>query len=169
MQYSEKDIENMIMDDMSIIDSNLVVIGNQISLGGVGILDILAFDTAKFEYVVIELKSEIATDKSLAQIMRYIQGVKDYTRELQDTYNVRGIIAAPEMEDDTKSSLRLIQDMVTFYKLDISIESDSCHYSRETDTDLYKGDFKKFSQILSQSDFKSHIYTQETLEAKEGE
>jgi len=153
MQYSEKDIENMMIEDVTIIDEDLEVIGNQISLGGYGTLDILAFDTAKQEYVIIELKSEVINDKAITQLMRYIVALEDYLEEIEDNtyiYPVRGIVAAPKIDEEAKSTLRYVQDKIEYYEININLTSESHNYIRVKDKSDFKSGLAAFKAIVEE-------------------
>jgi len=82
--------------------------------------------------------------------MRYIQAIKDFLEERNENYNVSGIIAAPDIENDATSALRFIQDTVKFYKLYLNIDSEPANYVRCKELQRFKDDLQKFSLIIEQ-------------------
>jgi RecB family endonuclease NucS len=165
MQYTEKEIENKIAEDISIIDQNLEVIGTQVSLGSIGIIDILAFDIINEEYVVIELKSEIVTEKAIAQLLRYLCGMQDYMKDMdKHVYKFRGMVVAPSIEDNAKTLVRYLEDKISYYELDIELTSQECGYTRTKECESYKSGLKNFKKIIKEfnpSQFEVQLQLQE--------
>ena len=65
----EKNLENWIEHDPSLLQSGLTIVGRQIKVEG-GQLDLLALD-AEGQWVVIEIKSEAVRRKTIAQALDY--------------------------------------------------------------------------------------------------
>jgi len=160
MQFSEKQMEEKIIEDISLIGINLIVINNQVDLGGYGVIDILAFNCESNKYAVLELKSEIATSKSLTQLMRYMQGVKDFL----GIENVEGYLLAPSIEDDVVSAIRLVQEDIKFIELEISITGETANYTRAKDNEKYISAKNSFEAMIKgfREEYKDVIERKET-------
>lgn len=100
----EKDYEDFFVQNIEYIEPGLKYITRQDPVG-VGELDILAKDENGC-FVVIELKKDQGSDKTIGQITRYMGAVKDYY-----IGDVRGIIVADGFNDKIRSSLKVIQDV----------------------------------------------------------
>lgn len=57
IEVSEKELENLLIEDLSVIDKNLLFLGNQLHTDS-GFLDILALDKVENKLVIIELNQK---------------------------------------------------------------------------------------------------------------
>lgn len=149
--WLESDIEDYLVNNLQeVFGDHYKFISRQVNIG-VGIVDILMFDMTTDSLVVVEVKKDSVKEADVAQVMRYVQGVKDYLGESEDfnKYGVRGILAAPGITDAAASSLRMIQSCVEFCELFISlnIELHNNNYTRNKDSSTYKP--KEFLELVS--------------------
>lgn len=68
--YVEKDLEEWIANDTSLLGSKLLVIGRQYDIPSVGCLDLLCIDEAA-TLVVVEFKRDLTRRETIAQILDY--------------------------------------------------------------------------------------------------
>lgn len=87
-QVLERDIEKLIASQPTILDDNYSLEGSQIVFSDDSRLDLLLKDTAKNEYIVVEIKKGTIDRQALNQIKHYI---KQCQKEL-GLPNVKGII-----------------------------------------------------------------------------
>lgn len=85
----ERDIEDLVESDPEVLEKGIKLIKRQKTTDA-GIIDLLCLDKND-NYVVIELKKDMASDKVVGQILRYMAWVED---NLSDRESVRGIIVA---------------------------------------------------------------------------
>jgi hypothetical protein len=90
---NEKDIEDSIESDPEILEKGLKLLERQ-KTTDIGIIDILCLDKNN-NYVVIELKKDVASDKVVGQIQRYMAWVEE---NLADKESVRGVIVAQDYD-----------------------------------------------------------------------
>lgn len=114
----EKYLEEFIESNFNKINfgSNLELYQNEENTGrqvstSVGIIDLLAVDHEKKEYVVIELKKGKSSDVVIGQITRYMGWVQE---NIAGNYNVRGIIIAKEKDKRLEYSLKLMSKVEMF-------------------------------------------------------
>jgi hypothetical protein len=106
----ERDLERIILNDLSLIEEGLKLfregesVGVQLDTGVVGRLDILAIDK-QGRYVVIELKAGEASDRVCGQILRYMGWV---FKEKSGGKDVRGIIVANEFDEKIKYAVSIL-------------------------------------------------------------
>lgn len=79
MDYSEADIEVVLMESKILSDEGYMPLWNQVRTS-CGIIDILALNTNNNNLTVIELKKGLVDENAVGQIMRYIAVMKDYLR-----------------------------------------------------------------------------------------
>lgn len=77
----ERDLEDWIARDPSIVEEGLTVIGRQVILPGVGRLDLLAVDHAEERFVVIEVKADRLHREVLAQGLDYASTIASLSGE----------------------------------------------------------------------------------------
>src|SRR5690606_12522044 len=99
---------------------------------------------------VVEIKKDTIRDSALSQIMRYIQGVKDYLHQINAKYafGVIGFLVGPDIADETASALRLLKNTVSYYELVVSINVELFEktFARRTDSSSYNPE--SFSELL---------------------
>ena len=77
---SEKDLEDLICDDISILNENWLLIGRQVSTAFGKLIDLLALDRSG-SLIVIELKKDKTPREVVAQVLDY----GSWVRNLGDT------------------------------------------------------------------------------------
>lgn len=77
---------------------------------GVGIIDILALEKETNNYVVLELKNQVANDKTIPQILRYMGWIRLHL--CRDDQTVRGIIICKKTTKKFKYAFDMIKDVV---------------------------------------------------------
>jgi hypothetical protein len=104
MLLDEKTLENNIEKNIDFIGDrikcNLQLVGRQYQTT-VGPIDLLAFDTKKNRYVVIELKKGRSADKVFGQLSRYMGWVR---KHLADGHDVVGVIVAGRIDDKLRAA-----------------------------------------------------------------
>lgn len=95
--HKEKDLEDWVAQNPSLLGRNLAVVGRQISLPGVGLLDLLAVDDDG-RLVIVEFKREQSTRDTIAQILDYASAIRLLSLE-----QLRGLanINTSEIDDIT--------------------------------------------------------------------
>ena len=82
----------------------------------VGTIDLLCIDKDKM-FVIIEIKKEKGSDKTIGQITRYMGWVK---KNLANNQEVRGIIVVHEIDEKLEYSASVMSNMkVKYYKIDL--------------------------------------------------
>jgi RecB family endonuclease NucS len=76
----EERLEDWIEDNVSIISSNLLVIGRQVKTRYGGLIDVLCIDE-KGDIVIVELKRDKTPREITAQVLDYASWVKNLTAE----------------------------------------------------------------------------------------
>lgn len=150
--FLEKDIEDYVCANVeSVFGSEYRYVGRQIDIG-VGILDVLLFKECEGELVVVEIKKGEVNSSALSQVMRYMRGLEDYLEESEwcsgKVWSVRGLLLGESLEEGVCTSIRLIDDKVSFwgYKAKFSIEADESNWNRNKDHSTYKP--KEFNEKL---------------------
>lgn len=87
---------------------------------GVGRIDILAKHKKKSEWLVVELKRDRTSDRSVGQVLRYIGWIR---RNLaKDNETVKGLIITNKAEDNIKYAVSAIKDVeLRLYKVDFKL------------------------------------------------
>ena len=104
MLISEKTLEDNIEANLAIVGN---AIGRALSLVGrqydttVGPIDLLTFDKAKNQFVVIELKKGRSADRVFGQLSRYMGWVR---KNLADGNPVAGVIVSQSIDDKLKAA-----------------------------------------------------------------
>lgn len=92
MEYSEKDMEQAIVDNLLLEEAlNIQVLENQYQTD-LGIIDILAYRPEKHSLVVIELKKGAVDENAVGQIMRYMAAISELIVELKTRPDVSEVI-----------------------------------------------------------------------------
>jgi RecB family endonuclease NucS len=86
----------------------------------VGTIDLLCIDKDK-KFVVIEIKTEKGSDKTVGQITRYMGWVK---QNLANNEEVRGIIIVHEVDERLEYSVMVLSNVeIKYYKIDLKFVS----------------------------------------------
>ncbi len=109
---SEKDLNNILMQDLSMIEEGLKPVNQQQKFKK-GICDIVAEDK-EGNYVIIELKRRQADFASVTQLQRYMQQVEKIKGK-----KTRGILLAPSIRKNAKELLET--NGLEFAKLDFEL------------------------------------------------
>ena len=91
----EADLEKFLVGSWSRLDFGVPLdfVGQQVSCGDLGIIDLLARDRVTHDYVVIELKKGRADDVVFGQLSRYL-GAVEQDRAKVEGVGIHGIIVA---------------------------------------------------------------------------
>lgn len=108
----EFEMEDYIAERLELLEPGMQLVGRQVRLE-VGIIDILAMDRCG-DLVVIELKNDVASDKVIGQITRYMGELKK-----EKLSNVRGIIIAMDFDKKIESSISCIPNIKLVHFLDL--------------------------------------------------
>ncbi len=115
---SETQLEALLIEDIESIEEGMIVLGNQISTGSVGEMDVLAVDKDGI-LNVIELKI-VETDKQLFQGLRYLDWVNsnisliskvyayDKDAVTDDNYRPRLVLIAPSFSINLMTAVKYI-------------------------------------------------------------
>ena len=119
----ERDLHEYIFQNLDSLEEGLRpyegIRGNEYSID-VGRIDILAVDKNN-DLVVIEIKTGIAKDKVIGQVMRYIGFIKENVAE--KTQKVRGIIIADDFDENLKYVKSVFPDLeLKCYKVSFRFE-----------------------------------------------
>ena len=112
---SEKDLSNLLLQDLNIVESGLVPVQQESSFLK-GRMDIVARDR-EGRLVVIELKRRQAEFSAVTQLKRYVEELEKRKNE-----KVRGILCAPGISKNALSMLE--KSGLEFSKLDYAIEKE---------------------------------------------
>ncbi len=94
--HKEKDLEEWVEQEPSLLGRELTVIGRQVRIPGVGPLDLLAVDT-KGRLVVIEFKRRESTRDAIAQILDYASAIR--LMKLEDLRKLPNVELSAEAPD----------------------------------------------------------------------
>jgi len=78
--HSEAELETWIVKEPRLLGENLLIIGKQWDIAGVGRLDLLAIDAAG-KLVIVELKRDVATREAIAQALDYASWLHSASEE----------------------------------------------------------------------------------------
>ena len=85
-EHLEKDLEDLIEKNSTLLGDDLLVIGRQGEFRGVGILDLLCIDAAG-KFVIVELKRDQTPREAVAQALHYASGwIRPMKRRFLSTY-----------------------------------------------------------------------------------
>lgn len=154
ISWHEKDIEDYVCENYKEMFGNeYSLIGRQIDIG-LGVIDVLLYDSKIQELCVLEIKNQEIDNNALAQIMRYIQGLEDYLSDEDFIMNhtlseIKGFLLGPGVKDETKSAIRLIEGSIEYHEISVSIvvESKPISFTRRKDIDSYNP--KKFFEKIA--------------------
>ncbi|MBI4044140.1 MAG: endonuclease NucS [Candidatus Diapherotrites archaeon] len=113
---SERDLNDLLMDDLSMIEPGLKPVNQQEHFSK-GIADIIAEDSAG-NFVVIELKRRQADYASVTQLHRYMRQVEKLKNR-----KTRGILLAPDIRSNAKKLLHELG--LEFARLDFELKPSS--------------------------------------------
>lgn len=125
--YMEKQLEDFIVHNWADTELGkkydlIIKDGEQISQQyktAIGFIDILAKDKNDDSYVVIELKKDQTSDKTVGQITRYMGWVKKNL----NTPNVKGVIIASGFDKKLEYALEVVNDIdVYIYEVDFRLK-----------------------------------------------
>ncbi len=128
----ESQLEGWLQDHLERLEQGLILVGRQYETPDAGRLDILARDTGG-QYVVVELKRDLANDMALGQLFRYMGWVR---MNLAEGDEVRGYVVGDEIDDrmvyatlandaiDRVCALRRYSDLDV--RLDINRTAEDC-------------------------------------------
>lgn len=119
----ENTIRDLLADNLSALGKELKLIGKEYQVNDQCRIDILC-QKANSDYVVIELKKDSSSDKTVGQILRYMGCVKE---KLAPTKNVTGIIVTGRPKEGDKGDRNLqyavsTQDNVTLRYYDLTLK-----------------------------------------------
>ena len=135
-EHLEKDLEDLIEKNPTLLGDNLLVIGRQRELRGVGIFDLLCIDAAG-KFVIVELKRDQTPREAVAQALHYaswldtadetetLEHVREYLDEpldvafekrfnrplpALDLHNHRIILAAPRLDGPAEQIVNYLNE-----------------------------------------------------------
>ena len=112
--FLEKNLKHIESDLKLFYDENGVP-GRQYSTD-VGIVDLLCIDKDE-KFVILEIKKEKGSDKTIGQLTRYMGWVKE---KLANNKEVRGIIIVHEIDEKLEYSASVLSNVeVKYYKIDL--------------------------------------------------
>lgn len=103
-----------------LIEENGDLKSQQYNTNSIGVIDILVKNKQTDEYVVIELKRDQTSDKTVGQLLRYIGWVEE---NLSKGKNCNGIIIAAYFDEKLKYAIRKLPFVEVFsYKIEFKLE-----------------------------------------------
>ena len=133
---SEKELEDFIFEACEegacpLSGSPVDLCFRQVDLGAYGIVDILkieVYPNGGMDVTVLELKKEHIGVSAVAQVSRYMEGIKHYLNETPnlapENTGVYGEVAAPSLKDDSVHYLlNLLQDDIKYYEIGCSLRN----------------------------------------------
>ena len=105
MELPEKFIEEALIQNLEIIEEGLRFVRRQIIIPDIGRIDILAHDKHGIP-VVIEVKSGIADDTSLTQLLAYMSKIEE-----KEGKRPRGVIVAEEFTKKLQQAAKLLNNI----------------------------------------------------------
>ena len=104
-EIPERFIEETLAQNLEVIEEGLRLVGRQVYLPDTGRVDILAYDKHGSP-VVIEVKSGIADDSTLAQLLAYMSKIKE-----KEGKTPRGVIVAEEFTKKLQHAVKLLNNV----------------------------------------------------------
>jgi hypothetical protein len=156
---SEKELEDYICENLDqeynpINGDHVNWYGRQIDLGAYGILDVMTVSFEPEGYLdisIIELKKELVTIKAIAQVSRYIRGIRHYFESHADdvSISVHGYVVAPNLDlsDDTVFLLNQLSEDISIYTMNFDLDKGTEFISCDTGWSKTNPDFTKFHSI----------------------
>lgn len=125
VQVSEKELEALLIKDLSVIDPNLEFLSRQIETDS-GFLDVLAFDKEEKSIVVVELKVK-EDDGQLFQAVRYYDWVRSrielirrlYKKDIDLSSDDWLILIAPRFSENLKKVARYVTLAVNLFEFTV--------------------------------------------------
>lgn len=128
VEVSEKELEALLVKDLSVIDSGLKYLGRQIATDS-GVLDVLAFYEEDKSLAIIELKVR-EDDGQLFQAVGYYDWVKSridlirrsYKKDIDVDIDPWVILVAPNFSENLKKATRYVDiplNLVQYWVLDL--------------------------------------------------
>ena len=105
MGLPERLIEEALVQNLEVIEEGLKFVERQVNVSGVGRIDILAYDKHEVP-VVIEIKSGIADDSTLTQLLAYMSEIGK-----REGKNPRGIIVAEGFTRKLVHAVKLLSNI----------------------------------------------------------
>jgi hypothetical protein len=122
----ERLVEDFLVTNLDHIEKGLKLYQDEKGIPGrqystdIGIIDLLCMDKDK-KFVIIEIKKEKGSDKTIGQITRYMGWVK---QKLANNQQVRGIIIVHEVDEKLEYSASVMSDVeIKYYKIDLKFIS----------------------------------------------
>lgn len=126
--YMEKELENFLVknwdktefaEKYELIEEDGQLVSQQYCTD-IGIIDILVKDKKSSQYVVIELKKEKTSDKSIGQLSRYMGWLETHK---SNGNTVKGIIIASAYDKKLYYALKKIKDVEVYtYQIDFTLK-----------------------------------------------
>lgn len=118
----ERLLEDFLEKNLSHIENGLELYYDENKIPGrqyptdVGMIDLLCIGKDK-KFVIIEIKKEKGSDKTIGQITRYMGWVK---KNLANNQDVRGIVVVHEIDEKLEYSASVMSSMeIKYYKIDL--------------------------------------------------
>jgi len=172
---SEKDFENYIcklMDETKecpLLGESISGYQQKFNIGNYGEIDIIRYHCDYEGYVfitIIELKKEIIDMKAVAQICRYIEGVKNFIADKTNNYikniNIQAVLSAPniKMNDDTIFLINAIE-CLSICTIDLSLEDGFKSNWISSENIINKPNYGEMCQLWEKIDKEVKISTEE--------
>lgn len=114
IKVKEKELESLLIKDLSVIDDELKILGRQIETDS-GVLDVLAFYQENKSLAIMELKVE-EEDRQLFQVIRYYDWVKSrielirrsFRKDIDTSIDPWVILIAPSFSEELKKVARYV-------------------------------------------------------------
>lgn len=170
MEYSERDLEDFLVDNNTLLDYfDLMIVKRQYRTA-YGIIDLLCYDPSIHGLVVVEIKKGTVDENAVGQLLRYMSAIKDIVNnleripdlpeEIKTIRNVTGILLGADATDGVKNitrysrAIRFIKTTVT---LDVVLKEPACSRNDNSiNNDLYI--FSEVTEdILDQIDYYKQI------------
>jgi hypothetical protein len=182
---SEQELEDYICEHLEeglnpISDSNIDWYGRQVEIKPYGVIDLM---TVSYEpnglhvsIEIIELKKEVITIKAIAQLARYIRGIKHYyeINEQPFSLDIRGVLVAPrfEISDDTVYLSNIVNG-IDCYTIDYELDSGISFCYCGKNWGISGSDFNEFEELYGKRindmaltrhvDYKNYLKRQEGI------
>jgi len=118
----ERQLEDFLEKNLEHVEKGLKLYHDENNIPGrqystdIGTIDLLCIDSNN-NFVVIEIKKDKGSDKTIGQITRYMGWIKT---TLADNKNVRGIIIVHEIDERLEYSSSVLNNVeVKYYKIDL--------------------------------------------------
>ena len=153
MDYSEKDIEEYIIDyQMLWKEYGIEVLDNQFPTE-YGVIDILGYKPKTKMLIVVELKKGTVDENAVGQIMRYMAAIKemqeafknnpDLPVEIQEIAGVLGILMGTDATPGVHAIARVF-NFIKYIHLDVMMQILPTHYNKPRKPESLTRDIDKF-------------------------